>query len=102
MNKNALRLFIGITSLLISGISSAEASKEQSMSMIEQAKEAYGKVEKTGFAWRDSKDMITNAEKAAKEGNYSLALDQATQALDESNNAWQQYMDNKDADKVKL
>jgi len=102
MSTNTRRLFIGIISLLISGISIADSNKEQSMSTLQQAKAAYSKVDKTGFAWSNSKDMIKNAEKAAADGDYKTASELAQQALDESNNAWQQYMDNKDADQVKL
>jgi len=102
MSTKTLRLFIGIISLLVSGFSFADSAKEQSMSTLQQAKAAYSKVDKTGFAWSNSKDMIKNAEKAAADGDYAKASEEAQKALDESNNAWQQYMDNKDAGTVTL
>lgn len=52
------------------------------MPMIKQAYPAYDKVD--------------------KKGNYARAYEETKNSLAQSKNAWQQYLDNKDAGKVKL
>lgn len=101
--KSRVFLFISMMLAFVSiACGGPEITKEQYSAMHEKAKAAYSKVDKTGFAWSNSKKMISTAEKAAKSGDYNKAYTNARKSYSESNNAWQQYMDNKNADNVKL
>ena len=101
--KQRIVLFISLMLAFASiACGGPQMSKEQYADMHNKAKAAYDKVDKTGFAWSQSKKRIEASEKAAKDGDYNKAYKNAKESYTESINAWQQYLDNKDADKVKL
>lgn len=59
---------------------------------LEQARQAYKKVDDVGFAWRDTEKMIKESESAAKSGDLASAIKLANKAHRQSTNAWEQYI----------
>ncbi|MDH5602269.1 MAG: hypothetical protein OEY78_13310 [Gammaproteobacteria bacterium] len=75
--------------------SSGEMSNEYNMALSE-AKSAYDKAKKYNFAWSETKEMIKKSEDSAKAGDMEKAISIAKAAKRQSENAYQQYISQKD------
>lgn len=62
-----------------------------SAATIAEAKAAFDEVNKLGYAWRDTDEMIQQAEKAAQLNDTSTTLEQAQSALSQSRLAKAQF-----------
>lgn len=102
LQRTSLIAFVATVFLLTgcaAGPSSQEkqAAYEQAMSA---AKAAYGKSLSVESAWRDAEDLIKAAEKAAKEGEMEKAIKLATESRKQSELAYAQYVEQKNAGEV--
>lgn len=71
----------------------ANGDAEAAQEAIESAKAALKRAEDEGYAWRDTGDIIKQAEAAYDEGNYQEATDLANEARRQSELAIQQKYD---------
>ena len=63
-----------------SGYGTKSASIEDYNNSLSEATIVLDKAKKSGFEWRDSRDILQNAEKAAKEGDFTRAIELANLA----------------------
>lgn len=63
---------------------STEESKAAFQSALDDAKAEYKKADATGYAWRDTSEMIKEAEKAMKDGDADKAMKLVAQAKKQS------------------
>lgn len=79
--------------------SAAPAVSSETLKAIDEAKAALSKVEKVGFAWRDTSKLIKKAEEAAKSGSDNVATKYAEEAKVQAELAWEQYNIEKSIDR---
>ena len=70
--------------LCASLVSLPTMTQEDAAKAIEEAKVAYQDADTRGYAWRDTRKMIKQAEKAAADGDQEKAIQLATQAKAQS------------------
>ena len=63
-----------------SGYGTKSTSAEDYQKSLSEAIIVLDKAEKSGFEWRDSRDILKDAEKAAKDGDFARASELANQA----------------------
>jgi hypothetical protein len=71
----------------------ASKNNQKVQQAIDDAKAVLAKADATGFAWRDTGKMISNAEKALAAGDTAKALKLAAQAKQQSELAIKQSID---------
>ncbi|MDY6979537.1 MAG: SoxXA-binding protein [Pseudomonadota bacterium] len=79
------------------GGESAEQAQQRYEQAMAAAQSAYDKVYAVEFAWRDSADLMKAAQKAAEKGEYDKAAKLANQSRQESELAYNQYLEQKGA-----
>ncbi|MDZ7662714.1 hypothetical protein [Thiohalophilus sp.] len=98
-NIKTLIVFVA-TAWLVAGCAggmSSEQKQQQYQQEMSAAKAAYERVREVEYAWRDTEDLMKAAEKAAGEGELGKAIDLAVEARKQSEIAYNQYQDQKDA-----
>ena len=75
----------------------AAATDPQVAQAIQAAEQATARVAEVGYEWRDTGSILKKAKEAAEQGKDDEALALATEARQQSENAWAQYEQNKDA-----
>ncbi len=78
----------------------AESSEDAAASAIAAAQVATDKVAKVGYEWRDTRDIIEEAKKAAEAKDYDKAAKLAHKAEAQSVEAMKQYESQKNAGKT--
>ena len=78
-------------------VSLSEEQKATFQSALENAKAAYAKVDKVGYAWRDTKEMIDKAEEAVKAGDFDKAMKLIAKANKQAEGAYAQFEREKNA-----
>ncbi|MFP3873985.1 MAG: hypothetical protein ACLFV1_05985 [Thiohalophilus sp.] len=102
INIKSLIVFF-VTAWLVAGCAggmSSEQQQQQYQQELSAAKSAYVKAMKVHYAWRDTAKLMKSAEKAASEGELDKAIDLAVEARKQSELAYNQYQDQKDAGEV--
>lgn len=77
------------------GINSAKA--RQAQQAISEAQAAADKADSVGYLWRDTEAIIEEARKAAEANDYDQAIELADEARRQSEQAWRQYLEQRDA-----
>lgn len=94
-------ILIAPLALLAAACANTQTAKtpafETSAEAIAAAEAARSKVAAVGYEWRDTGKLIANAKKAQAAKDEAKALNLATLALTQSNNAIQQHAAQKDA-----
>lgn len=95
-------LFIASLALLASACASTQTAKipatpENAAIAIAAAEAASSKVAAVGYQWRDTGKIIASAKKASAAKDSAKAIKLAQQALRQSENALEQYAQQKDA-----
>ncbi|MDR9435446.1 MAG: hypothetical protein RI563_01110 [Thiohalophilus sp.] len=75
----------------------AEQTQQRYEQAMAAAQSAYDKVYAVEFAWRDTEDLMKAAKKAAEKGEYDKAIELANQSRQESEIAYNQYLEQKGA-----
>ena len=75
----------------VSGESERTLSSIDPSTAITQAKKSVKKTDAVGFLWRDTNQLITDAEAAAAKGDRATAVQLALQAQHQAENGYQQY-----------
>lgn len=70
---------------------------EQANQAISEAEAAAEKADAVGYLWRDTEGMIEEARKAAEAQEYQKAIELANEARRQSEAAYRQYLDQRDA-----
>jgi hypothetical protein len=76
---------------------SNDSQARQARQAIQEAEAAAEKADSVGYLWRDTEALIDEAKKAAEEKNYERAIELADEARHQSEEAWRQYLDQRDA-----
>ena len=63
-----------------SGYSTKSASNEDYQKSLNEAVIVLDNAQKSGFEWRDSRDILKDAEKAAKDGDFAMAIELISKA----------------------
>jgi hypothetical protein len=77
--------------------SSGTTDAQQAKQAISQAEAAAEKADSVGYLWRDTEQLIKDAKKAVDEKKYEEATSLADEARRQSELAYQQYLDQRDA-----
>lgn len=93
---------VATASLLVGcvGGMSSEEKQQAYQQAIAGAKQAYEKVLGVGYAWRDTAKLMKEAEKTASEGELEKATDLAVEARKQSELAYNQYQNEKNAGEI--
>jgi hypothetical protein len=75
----------------------SEEQKATFQSALDSAKAAYAKVDETGYAWRDTDEMMKQAEEAIQAGDFDKAMKLVSKANKQSVSAYEQYEREKNA-----
>lgn len=100
MNHTKPLLGLVLTGFLVSGCSSyetKEANLENYKSTLLAAQMSLDKAKKANYEWRDSRKFLQQAEKAAKAGDFSKAIELAAFAGRQGDLAVKQSIEQKDA-----
>ena len=99
MKKYLITAFLALFLAACAGTTAKEgdAAPDQVSTAISEAEAAAEKADSVGFLWRDTEAMIEEAKKAAEAENYDKALKLAEEARRQSELAYQQYLDQRDA-----
>ena len=98
MNITKARIVVFSTAMLLSACASDGVKDETNAGvLIEKAKQTFEKVDAVGFAWRDVKDMIKEAEVALIDAETNKAIELAKEAIMQNELAMQQYAREKNA-----
>ena len=96
-----LALLVAAIALTLTACSSspnaASNNAEQATAAITAAKTANSQAKKVNYEWRDTGKIIKKAQKAQKEGNYEMAVKLANKAKRQAENAYKQYLENRNA-----
>jgi hypothetical protein len=86
------------TSWLITGCAGTSVEQQQAYDQaLSAAEAAYQKALSVDFAWRDSGDLIKAAKEAAAKGEIEKATGLANESRNQSELAYNQYLEQKDA-----
>lgn len=98
-NIKTLIVFVAIAWLVAgcAGGMSSEGKQQEYLQEMAAARAAYERVLRVEYVWRDTEDLMKAAEKAASEGELDKAIDLAVEARKQSEIAYNQYQDQKDA-----
>lgn len=83
MNHAKPLISLVTASLILLGCSNygtKSASTDDYQKALAEATISLDNAKKSGFEWRDSRDILQNAEKAAKEGDFTKAIELANLA----------------------
>ncbi len=104
--RRTLYTLAGAVALALAGCATQTAqqqptqqhSQADAQSAIQAAEQATDRAASVGFEWRDTrKKLLDKAAEALKAGEYDKAVELANQAKFQSEMAYQQYLDQKDA-----
>lgn len=70
---------------------------QRAQQAIGEAEAAAEKADAVGYLWRDTEEMIEEAKKAAEAREYDKAVQLAEEARRQSDQAYRQYLDQRDA-----
>lgn len=101
MLKGKILAIMAVSGGLLVGCTGMGPSNEEMQQKYDQAlttaQAAYDKVYAVEFAWRDTGDMIKEAKKAAEKGELEKAVKLLEASRKESELAYNQYQDQKNA-----
>jgi HEPN domain-containing protein len=104
--RRTLYTLVGVIALALAGCATEPAQQEPTQqhtkadaeSAILAAEQATDRAASVGFEWRDTrKKLLDKAAEAVTAGDYDKAVALANQAKHQSQMAYQQYLDQKDA-----
>ena len=88
---------------LVAGCAGTSPEQQQAYEQaMADAKAAYEKAKSVDYAWRDTAKLMKKAEQAAKKDEIKQATKLANKDRKESELAYQQYMDQKNAGEVAI
>ncbi|MFV2061530.1 MAG: hypothetical protein ACC653_12665 [Gammaproteobacteria bacterium] len=76
---------------------SASSNAEQATAAITAAQTANSRAKKVNYEWRDTGKIIKKAQKALKEESFDMAVKLANKAKHQAENAYKQYLEQRDA-----
>jgi len=99
MKKLALLVAAIALTLTACGSSPDAASNnaDQATVAITAAKTANSQAKKVNYEWRDTGKIIKKAQKAQKDGNFDMAVKLANKAKRQAENAYKQYLEQRNA-----
>jgi len=98
MKKIAL-LVVAIALTLSACSSSPDTAhnKNDAAASITAAEEANTRAKKVNYEWRDTGKIIKKAKKAQQDGNYDMAVKLADKAKRQAQNAYKQYLEQRES-----
>ncbi len=95
-----LALLVAAIALTLSACSSSPEvshTKGDATASITAAENANKRAKKVNYEWRDTGKIIKKAKKAQKDGNFDIAVKLADKAKRQAQNAYKQYLEQRNA-----
>jgi len=95
-----LALLVAAVALTLSACGSSPDvahNKNDASASITAAQHANKRAKKVNYEWRDTGKIIKKAKKAQKAGNYDMAVKLADKAKRQAQNAYKQYLEQRNA-----